>query len=180
MSGQLHPPGPPPGVPDVPSAAPSVSAPAAPSSTAASPSGAAPSSTAAPSRGSVSSNGAAGSGPPAPLLSPAHAAGLLDQVIYEQILECVDLDALYHVAQSLDSMVGEIDGVSEDRVAQVARSIIDRSLSRLPDDLRAYLQVSEWAARDECVLCEVEARQAARSRGCVTATGGERRSKRHS
>jgi hypothetical protein len=192
MSGHLHPPGTPPGVPPLPVATPSpgsmpssaASSPGSASSSgsasspgAASSSGAA-TSTGSPSRGSGSSSGADGSGPPAPLLTPAQAAALLDQVVYEQVLECVDLDALYHVAQSLDSMVGEIDGVPDDGVEQVCQAILDRALCRLPDDLRAYLRVSDWAARDDCLLCEVEARQAARSRGCVTATGGERRSKR--
>jgi hypothetical protein len=115
----------------------------------------------------------------APLLAPAQAALLLDQVIYEQILECVDLDALYHVAQSLDTMIGEIDGIPDDRAAELARSMVDRALLRLPDDLRAYLRVSEWASREDCVLCQTEARQAARGNsGAVTATGGHRRSKR--
>ena len=114
-----------------------------------------------------------------PLLTPAQAAALLDQVVYEQVLECVDLEQLYHVAQSLDSMIGEIDGIPDDRAGDLARSILDRALLRLPDDLRGYLRVSEYAARDECILCQAEARQAARLRGAtVTATGGDRRSKR--
>jgi hypothetical protein len=115
-----------------------------------------------------------------PLLTPVQAAVLLDQVIYEQVLECVDLDALYHVAQSLDTMIGEIDGIADDRVSELARSMLDRALLRLPDDLRAYLRISEWASRDACVLCESEARQAKRAAagGAVTATGGHRRSTR--
>lgn len=117
-----------------------------------------------------------------PLLTPAQAAELLDQVIYEQVLECVDLDAIHHVAQSLDSMIGEINGIPDDHVGELARSILDRALLRLPDDLRGYLRISEWASRDACVLCEAEARQTARQRrgttsGGVTATGGHRRSK---
>jgi len=103
--------------------------------------------------------GAAGS---APLLSPAQATALLDQVVYEQILECVDLEAVYHVAQSLDTMIGEIDGIPDDQIGELARSILDRALHRLPDDLRGYLRVSEWASRDDCVLCQAEARQAGR------------------
>jgi hypothetical protein len=162
MSGLLHPPGP---------------LSAAPSQCGVPSSGAAPSPGSAPSSGSASSSGSAPPGS-VPLLTPAQAAALLDQVVYEQVLECVDLDALYHVAQSLDSMVGEIEGVPDDRVGQVARSMLDRALLRLPDDLRGYLRISELAARDGCILCEVEARQAAGGRGCVTATGGERRSKR--
>jgi hypothetical protein len=132
MSGQLHPPGTPPGVPALPT-----------------------------------------------LLTPVQAAELLDQVIYDQVLECVDLDALHHVAQSLDTMIGEIAGIPDDRVGELARSIIDRALQRLPDDLRTYLQVSEWAARENCVLCQAEDRQRRGGHGgAVTATGGDRRSKR--
>ena len=114
-----------------------------------------------------------------PLLTPAQAAVLLDQVIYEQVLECIDLDALYHVAQALDSSLGEIDGVADAQVAELARSMIDRALLRLPDDLRGYLRITELAERDDCILCEAEARQAARRHGsAVTAAGGDRGSKR--
>jgi hypothetical protein len=113
-----------------------------------------------------------------PLLTPAQAALLLDQVIYEQVLECIDLEALYHVAQSLDTMIGEVDGVPDAQVGELARSMIDRALLRLPDDLRGYLRISELAARDDCLLCEAQARMAAGSRKCVTATGGDRRAKR--
>jgi len=116
--------------------------------------------------------------PVPPLLTPAQAAVLLDQVIYEQVLECVDLEALYHIAQSLDSSLGEIDGVPDDSVGELAHSILDRALRRLPDDLRGYLRISEWAAREDCLLCQEEARQASRRNGSVTATGGGRRSKR--
>ena len=100
----------------------------------------------------------------APLLTPAQAAALLDQVVYEQILECVDLDALYHVAQSLDTMIGEVEGIPDDRVGELARSILDRALLRLLDELRGYLGVSEWASRDDCVLCQAEAREARRAK----------------
>jgi hypothetical protein len=114
-----------------------------------------------------------------PLLTPVQAAVLLDQVIYEQVLECVDLDALYHVAQSLDSMIGELNGIPDDHVGELARAILDRAILRLPDDLRGYLRVSQYAARDACFLCEEEARQ--RHAGevpTVTATGSHRRVKR--
>jgi hypothetical protein len=110
-----------------------------------------------------------------PLLTPIQAAVLLDQVVYEQVLECVDLDALYRVAQSLDTMIGEIDGIADDQVGELARSMLDRALLRLPDDLRAYLRVSEWTARENCVLCQAEARQRRSGNGAVTATGGHHR-----
>jgi len=115
-----------------------------------------------------------------PLLTPTQAAVLLDQVIYEQVLSCVDLDELYRVGHSLTAMIDELDGVPEDRVGDLARSILDRAILRLPDDLRGYLRVSEFAARDACFLCEEEARQrhADESGPAVTAAGSHRRSKR--
>src|SRR5262249_45068442 len=91
-----------------------------------------------------------------PLPTPAPAPVLLDQVIYQQVLECVDLDALFHVAQSLDSMIGEIGGIPDDRIGEHARSMLDRALRRLPDDLRGYLRVTELALREDCVLCQAE------------------------
>jgi hypothetical protein len=36
-----------------------------------------------------------------PLFTPAQAAALLDQVICEQVLECIDLDALHRPEQSI-------------------------------------------------------------------------------
>lgn len=115
-----------------------------------------------------------------PLLTPTQAAVLLDQVIYEQVLSCIDLDELYRVGHSLTSMIDELDGIPEDRVGDLARSILDRAILRLPDDLRGYLRVSELAARDGCFLCEEEARHRSDDDDgpAVTAAGSHRRSRR--
>jgi len=115
-----------------------------------------------------------------PLLTPTQAAVLLDQVIYEQVLSCIDLDELYRVGHSLSSMINELDGIPEDRVGDLARSILDRAILRLPDDLRGYLRVSELAARDACFLCEEEARHRRDDDDgpAVTAAGSHRRSRR--
>jgi hypothetical protein len=115
-----------------------------------------------------------------PLLTPTQAAVLLDQVIYEQVLSCIDLDELYRVGHSLTAMIDELDGIPGDRAGDLARSILDRAILRLPDDLRGYLRVSELAARDACFLCEEEARQhRADDEGhAVTAAGSHRRSRR--
>ena len=115
-----------------------------------------------------------------PLLTPTQAAVLLDQVIYEQVLSCIDLDELYRVGHSLTTMIDDLDGIPEDRVGDLARSILDRAILRLPDDLRSYLRVSEYAARDACFLCEEEARQrhASDDGPTVTAAGSHRRTRR--
>ena len=78
--------------------------------------------------------------PASPPLSAGQVADLLDQVIFEQVIECVDLDALYGVEQSLMMLVGEIDGIAADQICDLATALLDRALLRLPKDVRRYLQ----------------------------------------
>jgi hypothetical protein len=92
-----------------------------------------------------------------PLVSPAQAAALLEHVIYEQVLECVDLDALYQLEQSLTLSAGDLEGIDHDHAADLAKSMLDRALLRLPDDMRRYLRAVEWMSCDGCELCEAEA-----------------------
>ena len=80
--------------------------------------------------------------PPPPPLGASHLASLLDHVIYEQVLACVDLDALYDLEQSLTMLAGDLDGVSADHAADLARAMLDRALHRLPDDMRRYLRAA--------------------------------------
>jgi hypothetical protein len=96
-------------------------------------------------------------GPNPPLLTPAQAKDLLEQVLFEQVVECLDLDALYRLEQSLTMLVGEIDGVASDKVADTARAMLDRALLRLPDNVRAYLNMTSLLS-SHCELCEDEAR----------------------
>jgi hypothetical protein len=82
---------------------------------------------------------------------------LLDQVIYEQVLECVDLDALYRLEQSLTMIVADFER-DADHAAGVAKAIIDRALLRIPDDIRSYLHAVAGPPFDDCELCEDEPR----------------------
>jgi hypothetical protein len=77
---------------------------------------------------------------PTPLVTPAQAASLLDEVIYEQVVECIDLDALYRLEHSLTLLVGELDGIADDRVCKTAKAMLARALRRLPDDVWRYLR----------------------------------------
>ena len=72
--------------------------------------------------------------------TPAQAARLLDEVIYEQVVECIDLDALCRLEHSLTLLVGELDGISDDRVCETAKAMLNRALRRLPDDVWRYLR----------------------------------------
>jgi hypothetical protein len=101
---------------------------------------------------------------PGPLVTPDQATILLDQVIYEQVLEAVDVDALYRLEQTLIMQISDLDGVSHLRAENVARSMIERALLRLPDDIRRCLSAAAFLECDGCELCDEEALQVRRSR----------------
>jgi hypothetical protein len=110
----------------------------------------------------------------APLLAPHQAAVLLDEVIYEQVLACIDLDALHQLEQSLTMTVADFEG-DADRAADLAKALVDRALLRIPDDVRRYLHVvgSPFAG---CELCDDEAGQA--DHPAATSAASSRRSTR--
>jgi hypothetical protein len=121
--------------------------------------------------------------PQPPLLGPAQAQTLLDQVIYEQVLECIDLDALCRLEQSSSSvmasaansstirgtsfaplamMAGELEGVGPDKAGDMATAMLDRALLRLPADVRSYLRLAGLlSSASGCALCDEETRPGA-------------------
>jgi hypothetical protein len=102
-----------------------------------------------------------------PTLPPpgaAQVAGLLDHMIHEQVLACVDLDALHDLERSLTMLVGDLDGASPGHPADLARDMPDRALARLLDDLRRYLRASSSRTK-AAEPCGEEARLAGRSSG---------------
>jgi hypothetical protein len=107
----------------------------------------------------------------APLLAPHQAAVLLDEVIYEQVLACIDLEALYQLEQSLTMTVADFEG-GGDRAADRARALVDRALLRIPDDVRRYLHAFGHPSFAGCELCDEEqADQASRGAGAVPRRG---------
>ena len=96
-----------------------------------------------------------------PLVSPAQAAVLLDQVIYERVLDCVDVDALVQLEHMLALQIEELDGVDDERAGALARAIVERAVLRLPDDLVRFLRVAAVLSVD-CEICEDEARSRCR------------------
>jgi hypothetical protein len=100
-------------------------------------------------------------GPPAPAAPPALAAGdaatLLDRMVYEQVVACIDLDELHALEQAITLLATELDDVGPDRATDLARAMVDAALRRLPDDLRRYLDAG-GPPFDGCPLCEEEAR----------------------
>ena len=99
--------------------------------------------------------------PPA-LLAADQATDLLDRVVYEQVLECIDLDELFQLEQSLAFTASSLPGVSHARSTELAKSLLERAFRRLPDDIRNYLSAVEALACNGCELCEEDAREDAR------------------
>jgi hypothetical protein len=110
------------------------------------------------------------SAPPAPPTTPpalpaAAASTLLDHLIYEQVVACIDLDELFALEQALTLLAAELDGVSPDRAADLARAMLDAALHRLPDDVRRYLHGADWLRRNRCEHCEEDDARAVRGGG---------------
>lgn len=86
-------------------------------------------------------------------------------------MACIDFDELYNLEQSLTMLAADLDGVSPDRAADLAKAMLDRALRRLPDDVRRYLPTADWLPFEGCPLCEDEEHEDHR----VATTGGTAR-----
>jgi len=109
-----------------------------------------------------------------PMLDADHAGELLDRVVYEQILECIDLDELCRLEQSLALTAADLPGMNHQRGIELARTMLDRAFRRLPDDIRTYLRAIEALRCSGCELCEEEAREARSARSSTGARRGPR------
>lgn len=97
-----------------------------------------------------------------PLLAPAQAAKLLDDVLYERVLACVDLQALFVIEVDLWVALSECEVTPDEKAARrMAKAMIDRALRRLPDEERRYSLVRPFGT--ECPDCEDERLDAAKS-----------------
>jgi hypothetical protein len=90
-----------------------------------------------------------------PLIAPDKAAKLLDDVLYERVLRCVDLQALLVIEVDLWVALSEYEPQADDEhTRRVAKEMIDRALARLPDEDRRHAMVRPFG--DECPDCEDE------------------------
>jgi hypothetical protein len=84
-----------------------------------------------------------------PLLAPDKASKLLDEIIYERVLACIDVDALLHFECELSCAFAEcrFDGAAGS--SELAREMIDRALHRVRDErwqahLRSGRSIAAW------------------------------------
>jgi hypothetical protein len=106
---------------------------------------------------------------PAPLLTPARAARLLDDVIFTRVAELIDLPRLYDLeamlALQLDSLgvngdQGSVPGepagpgaCAESPSRAIARAMVDRALMRLARTSRKWTRWAPPEPDDSCDIC---------------------------
>ncbi|HEX4417493.1 MAG TPA: hypothetical protein VH165_06310 [Kofleriaceae bacterium] len=83
-----------------------------------------------------------------PPLLPAQLTELLEQVVYLQVLEHVDLGGLFELEQQLTLIAGNLPGISPDQASHTARTLIDHALRRVPDSARNYLRIADCLGGD--------------------------------
>jgi hypothetical protein len=84
-------------------------------------------------------------------MSPSRAETLLADVIYERVVECIDLDRLAGLEHELAELHAEQPPSDRTASDAWARATIDSALARLPMDPRRYLPFGD------CGLCAAEA-----------------------
>ncbi len=93
--------------------------------------------------------------PNPPLLPPARAARLLDDVIFTRVAELIDLPRLYDLEAMLALQIEEL-GERSGAARALAKAMIDRALIRVAQTSRTW---TRWAppgpddADDACDLC---------------------------
>ena len=92
------------------------------------------------------------------LMSPDKASKLLDDILYERVLRCVDLEALFMIEVDLWVALSECDDAGDDAGDEaaklVAKEMIDRALRRLTDEERRYGMMRPFGM--DCPDCEDE------------------------
>jgi hypothetical protein len=89
-----------------------------------------------------------------PLLAPDQASKLLDDVLYERVLGCVDLEALFMVEVDLWVALSECEVADDEAAKRVAKDMIDRALGRLVGEECRYAMMRPFGS--ECLDCEDE------------------------
>lgn len=97
------------------------------------------------------------------LVPPEKAQELLEEVLYERVVEHVDVAALYKLESDLWMAMCDVEVMHEDAARTAARDMIARALRRLADEPDRYAQLLSPFG-DDCELCEEEARANAKPR----------------
>jgi hypothetical protein len=84
-------------------------------------------------------------------IAPAMVQKLLDEVIYESVVEAIDFDALHRIEQMLAMTLLDLGQIEPDKAVAAATMMIERAWQRLADDPRRR-GIMERSGMD-CELC---------------------------
>jgi hypothetical protein len=93
------------------------------------------------------------SGPSAPLLPPARAARLLDDVIFARVAELMDLPRLYDLEAMLALQIEHLGTASEEARA-IAKEMVDRALLRVARTSRKWTRWAPPEPDEDAATCE--------------------------
>lgn len=92
----------------------------------------------------------------APLLPPAEAARLLDDVIFTRVAELIDLPRIYDLEAMLALQLEHL-GLGEDAARDAAKAMVDRALMRIARTARRWTHGPPPRPRteqgDACDVC---------------------------
>lgn len=88
------------------------------------------------------------------MIAPDKAASLLDELVYERVMSCIDLGELSRFANELMVALDDV-GVEEVEVTAIAKDMVMRALTRIRDEVDQHGPLGESAAPldDDCPLC---------------------------
>jgi hypothetical protein len=92
-----------------------------------------------------------------PLLAASDASKLLDEVIYERVLSCIDVDTLLTFECELSCAFDECGFDGRARGSELAKEMIDRALHRVRDERwQAHLRSGRSCDVEpfDCELCD--------------------------
>lgn len=92
------------------------------------------------------------------MIAPDVAGKLLEDVLYQRVLDCIDLEGLSELEQELWGAVYDT-GSSDDESLRIARELLDRAFARIQRDPRRYLL--QFADGSRCERLERAAQEQA-------------------
>ena len=102
-----------------------------------------------------------------PMLTPAQAAVLLDQVVLERVADCIDFDRLISYERLLGLMLVDINRGDADQAIEAARAMMTTALRTIAENPEPF---DTYRADASCALCEAEIRR--ESRHAITSRAG--------
>jgi len=91
---------------------------------------------------------------------PTPVERLIEDLVYEHLIDLVDFDRMYELEQIVELRLGELvehgelPGIAEETFPERAAAILARAWHRLIDDPRRYVDFKgRWEPDDTCEIC---------------------------